>query len=99
MSRCEILRHSADILTCFGMPAGTLAWFLLEGAGIPRLSWPMILQGIGGAWPTTDDQLEAIMVSLRRFGHISEHTHHGPVTVQEGYNRPAHTGTYWWGPE
>ena len=90
-----MLRHSADALNGFGMPAGTLSWFLLNGLSIPRMSWPMILQSVGGGWPTTDEQLEQILTSLRRYGHISEHTHHGPVTMQEGYNRPAHTGNYY----
>ena len=48
LSRLEMLRHSADSLHGFGMPAGTLSWFLLHGLSIPRMSWPMILQGIGG---------------------------------------------------
>ena len=96
LGRFETLKATAGEVAGFDMGHGALAWMLLSSMHIPRPAWPLLLAPSGGTFPANADGFEQLMIAIRRQGHIAEHTHHGPTTLEEGSRRPGGTGNYYW---
>jgi hypothetical protein len=57
---------------------------------------PLLLAPTGGTFPADAGGFHNLMLAIRRQGHIAEHTHAGPTTLDEGRRRPGGTGNYFW---
>jgi len=95
IGRFITLRHRAETLGGFTMSVPAMAWQALVAFQVPRTSWPTVFAPMGGKFPRTKPELEALMKSIKTQGHIAEHTHSGPRDMFEGQKRPGTTGNYY----
>ena len=96
LGRFETLHATATEVAGFDMGHGALSWMLLTAMEIPRPAWPLLLAPTGGTFPVDTVGFSNLMLAIRRQGHIAEHTHAGPTTMEEGQRRPGGTGNYFW---
>ena len=96
LGRFETLHSTSTEAAGFDMGHGALSWMLLTAMEIPRPAWPLLLAPTGGTFPVNGGGFANLMLAIRRQGHIAEHTHAGPTTLDEGHRRPGGTGNYFW---
>eukprot|EP00973_Karenia_brevis_P075454 10480421-Karenia_brevis.AAC.1 len=80
LTRFEVIRTNAgEYVANFNLPVAAAVWLLLEALGIPRNTWPILLQtNVGGSLPTSNAEMQELLRLIRQQGHIAEHTHAGP---------------------
>ena len=61
---------------------------------VPKSMWPVILAPFNGEFPQDDAQFRVLLENIRKQGNYMEHTHAGPLTMEEGVRMPAATGTF-----
>ena len=86
ITRFEALRARVSGLDDpFVLPVPVTALLFLEALHVPKAVYPLVLQGNNGQLPTTPEQLNAVMFTVRQQGHFAEHTHAGPANLAEGH--------------
>eukprot|EP00972_Heterocapsa_arctica_P040947 6035249-Heterocapsa_arctica.AAC.1 len=67
---------------------------ILQQLQVQRAVWPILLFASGGRLPTTDEGFNVLVTQIKTQCHMLEMTHSGPRTLEEGWKRPAETGSY-----
>ena len=88
LSRLGILVNQAQDGAAIVFQPLVLGWILLTGLHYPPREWPNVLIHTGGALPETPDELQELMASVRRRGHLTGDArgHQDPAkTFEPGY--------------
>ena len=100
ITRFESLRaRVAGLDDNFVLPTPVLSLLFLEAMQVPKPAYPLLLQGNAGQLPTTEEQLNAVLMMVRQQGHFAEHTHAGPQNLAEGLRDRGKGGHHWFSGE
>ena len=76
------------------MSAEGMALQLLRACGVRETHLALLLHRFGGTLPRTQEQLDELIVELRRQGHIHEHAPGNIAQVLQGPFQQAPAGAY-----
>ena len=84
--RFESARNKALQVAAFDMSEIGLAWLALNGLGISKDRWPLLLAPTQGNLPSTDRELRDMFQYLRRQAHLTERGNQDPAkSMQPAY--------------